>query len=262
MTTGSAVTTGTAVTAASIPERLIRASRRLAREAGGLRFGSPVGYVYNPLLYARQPHEAYITRFASTRKRVVFLGMNPGPWGMAQTGVPFGAIPMVRDWLGIHGPVKAPGGGHPRVAVKGFDCPRREVSGMRLWGFLRDEFRSPEVMAREMFVSNYCPLMFLDEDGRNLTPDRIGRLDQPRLFQACDRFLREVLDALHPQWLVGVGLFAEGRARAVVEGAGLPVKVTSVPHPSPANPRSQKDWPGQAASALVRAGVWRAGRIT
>ncbi len=237
----------------------MRASRRLARDAGGLRFGSPVACVYNPLLYARQPHEAYIARFASTRKRVVFLGMNPGPWGMAQTGVPFGAVPMVRDWLGIHGPVKAPSGGHQRVAVKGFDCPRREVSGMRLWGFLREEFRSPEAMARELFVSNYCPLMFLDEDGRNVTPDRIGRADQPDLFAACDRFLLEVLDALKPEWLVGVGLFAEGRGRAAVEAAGLPLKVTSIPHPSPANPKSQRDWPGQAAAALARAGVWPPG---
>jgi single-strand selective monofunctional uracil DNA glycosylase len=249
------------VTAASISQRLIRASRRLARDTVGLSFGSPVGCVYNPLLYARQPHEAYVARFASTRKRVVFLGMNPGPWGMAQTGVPFGAVPMVRDWLGIHGPVKAPEGGHPRIVVRGFDCPRREVSGMRLWGFFRDEFRSAEAMSREMFVANYCPLLFLDDDGRNLTPDRIRRADQPPLFQACDLHLREVIEALRPQWLVGVGLFAEGRARAVVQGAGLSVKVVSIPHPSPANPRSQKDWPGQAAAALVRAGVWHAGRI-
>lgn len=241
---------------ADISEGLIRASRRLARDADSLRFGSPVRYVYNPLVYARQPHELYIARFASTRKRVVFLGMNPGPWGMAQTGVPFGAIPMVSDWLGIRGPVKVPAGGHPRVMVKGFECPRREVSGMRLWGFLRSEFGSAEAMARELFVSNYCPLLFLDEDGRNVTPDRIGRADQPDLLRACDRCLLEVIDALQPEWLVGVGLFAEGRLRAVVEKAGLPAKVASIPHPSPANPRSQKNWAGQAAAALANAGVW------
>ena len=34
-------------------------------------------------------------------KRVVFLGMNPGPFGMAQVGVPFGEVAAVRDWLRI-----------------------------------------------------------------------------------------------------------------------------------------------------------------
>jgi single-strand selective monofunctional uracil DNA glycosylase len=239
-----------------VSERLVRAARRLARDADALQFGSPVRYVYNPLAYARRPHEAYLARFAATRKRVVFLGMNPGPWGMVQTGVPFGAIPMVAEWLGIREPVQAPAGGHPRVAVTGFDCARREVSGMRLWGFLRDTYGTVEAMAREMFVSNYCPLLFLDDEGRNLTPDRIGRADQPGLFRACDRHLREVIDALQPEWLVGVGLFAAGRAHAVVEEEGLSIKVAAIPHPSPANPKSQRDWPGQAGAALRAAGVW------
>ena len=236
--------------------RLVQASRRLSREVDALRFSSPVGFVYNPLRYARRPHEAYLLRYAATRKRVVLLGMNPGPWGMAQTGVPFGAIPMASGWLGLREPVQALAGGHPRVPVKGFDCTRSEVSGMRLWGFLRDSYGTPQAMARELFVANYCPLLFLDPDGRNLTPDRISRADQPALFAACDRHLRAVVETLEPDWLVGVGLFAEGRARTVVQEAGLAPRVASIPHPSPANPRSQKDWPGQAAAALRAAGVW------
>ena len=237
-------------------DRLVQASRRLSREVDALRFSGPVGFVYNPLRYARRPHEAYLLRYAATRKRVVLVGMNPGPWGMAQTGVPFGAIPIVGDWLGIREPVLPPAGGHPRVPVKGFDCTRSEVSGMRLWGFLRDTYGTAQAMARELFVANYCPLLFLDHDGRNLTPDRISRVDQPPLFAACDRHLEEVVEALEPDWLVGVGLFAVSRARAVVQQAGLAPRVASIPHPSPANPRSQKDWPGQAVAALRAAGVW------
>ena len=239
-----------------VPVLLVRASRRLAREVGGLSFGRPVGWVYNPLIYARRPHEAYLQRYAATHKRVVLVGMNPGPWGMAQTGVPFGAISMVSGWLGIREPVRPFAGAHPRVPVTGFDCARSEVSGMRLWGFMRDTYGTPEAMAAELFVANYCPLLFLDDDGRNLTPDRINRRDQPPLFAACDRHLRAVVEALRPEWLVGVGLFAEGRARSVVEEAGSAIKVTSILHPSPANPRSQKDWPGQVAAALRAAGVW------
>jgi single-strand selective monofunctional uracil DNA glycosylase len=243
----------------AISRRLLTASRRLARDAGALRFGPPVGFVYNPLSYARECHEAYLSKYAAGPKRVVFLGMNPGPWGMTQTGVPFGEISAVRDWLGIHGEVGAPGHGHPRVPVRGFDCTRGEVSGKRLWGFFRGTFGTAERFALENFVSNYCPLMFLDEAGRNVTPDRISRRDQAALFALCDRFLSIVIDSLRPRWLVGIGLFAERRLRAVLEKPGhAGVRVMSITHPSPANPRSQKDWAGQAAAALEREGVWKA----
>ena len=242
----------------AIVRHLLTASRRLAREAGALRFGPPVSWVYNPLTYARECHEAYLSRYAAGTKRVVFLGMNPGPWGMTQTGVPFGEITAVRDWLGIRGDVGAPAREHPRVPVRGFDCARSEVSGRRLWGLFQEAFGSAERFTRENFVSNYCPLMFLDEAGRNVTPDRISRQDQAALFAVCDRFLSVVIDALRPRWLVGIGLFAERRLRAVLEKPGYEeIKVTSITHPSPANPRSQYNWAGQAAAALEKEGVWK-----
>ncbi|MDX1649779.1 MAG: single-stranded DNA-binding protein, partial [Myxococcota bacterium] len=79
--------------------KLKAASRRLCRDLEGLSFGPPVTHVYNPLLYARRSWERYLERFGGGRRRVVFLGMNPGPFGMAQTGVPFGSVAFVRDWL-------------------------------------------------------------------------------------------------------------------------------------------------------------------
>lgn len=215
-------------------------------------------YVYNPLIYARAPYEDYIARYASAPKRVVFVGMNPGPWGMAQTGVPFGEVSAVRGWLQVSGAVRAPPGTHARVPVRGFDCPRSEVSGRRLWGFFRETFDTAARFAVDTFVSNYCPLMFLDDAGKNVTPDHIARPDQAVLFPACDRFLSVLIDVLSPEWLVGVGLFAEKRIRAVLERfphAGT--RVTSITHPSPANPRSQKDWPGQVRAALEKEGVWQ-----
>jgi single-strand selective monofunctional uracil DNA glycosylase len=238
--------------------RLVEATRILARDAGKRRFAPPVCYVYNPLDYARAPHEAYLARYADTPKRVIFLGMNPGPWGMAQTGVPFGEISAVRDWLQISGTIAAPAGTHPRVAVRGFDCPRSEVSGRRLWGLFREAFGTAERFAAETFVSNYCPLMFLDDTGRNITPDRIGRQDQAALFALCDRFLSVLVDVLQPEWLIGVGKFAEQRIRAVLQRSqGTSVQVTAIMHPSPANPRSQKDWAGQVRASLEKEGVWR-----
>jgi single-strand selective monofunctional uracil DNA glycosylase len=237
--------------------RLLTASRALARDAGKLRFSPPVSYVYNPLVYARAPHDSYLARYAKAPKRVIFVGMNPGPWGMAQTGVPFGEVSAVRDWLGISGAVRVPNDAHPRVAVRGFECTRSEVSGRRLWGLFQETFGSSERFARDNFVSNYCPLMFLDDAGKNVTPDRISRPDQAVLFRLCDRFLSVMIDVLRPEWLVGVGAFAERRIRAVMESSpNVGARITSITHPSPANPRSHKDWAGQARAALKKEGVW------
>lgn len=238
------------------PTPLIRALRRHAIEVDRLRFSAPVAFVYNPLVYARQPAERYVARFAAGRVQVVFLGMNPGPWGMAQTGVPFGEIAVVRDWLGITGSVTAPTIVHPRVPVRGFDCPRSEVSGRRLWGLMRDLFGDARELARHWFVGNYCPLLFLDEAGRNITPDKLARADRAALFPVCDRFLTEMLRALHPRWAVGVGAFARQRLEAIAPALGI--EVASIPHPSPASPAANRGWAPQAKAALRSAGIWEA----
>jgi single-strand selective monofunctional uracil DNA glycosylase len=233
---------------------LIRAMRRLAREADRLRFAPPVRFVYNPLLYAREPAERYVSLYAAGRKDVVFLGMNPGPWGMAQTGVPFGEVEAMRDWLRIEGRVSAPAAVHPRVPVRGFDCPRSEVSGRRLWGLMHERFGDAREFARHWFVANYCPLLFLDATGRNITPDKLVQPDRAVLFPICDRFLAILLSTLRPHWAVGVGSFARQRLEAVAPALG--VEVASITHPSPANPVANRGWVRQARAALRSRGIW------
>jgi single-strand selective monofunctional uracil DNA glycosylase len=240
----------------AVPE-LIPAMRRLAREAGRMRFGPPARYVYNPLVYAREPAERYVETYATRGDGVVFLGMNPGPWGMAQTGVPFGEVAAVRDWLGIEGRVSAPAVEHPRVPVRGFGCPRSEVSGRRLWGLARERFGDARNMIGHWFVANYCPLLFLDGEGRNLTPDKLGATDRAALFPMCDRYLATVLATLRPRWAVGVGAFA--RQRLEVVAGPLGIEVTSILHPSPASPAANRGWARQARAALRAAGIWQAG---
>ncbi|MBN1838257.1 MAG: single-stranded DNA-binding protein, partial [Spirochaetales bacterium] len=149
-------------------------------------------YVYNPLQYARRPHEAYLTLYGGSRKRVVFVGMNPGPWGMAQTGVPFGEVGIVRDWLRIQRPVERPPAEHPKRPVAGFATLRSEASGRRLWGLVRERFRTPQAFFVEHFVDNYCPLLFLDGAGHNLTPDKLRAPDRERLYPPCDEHMRRV----------------------------------------------------------------------
>lgn len=232
------------------PEQI---AKRLVGDVGGLSFGPPVAYVYNPLVYAARSHAAYLRRFASGPKEVLLVGMNPGPWGMAQTGVPFGDVTMVRDWMGIEARVEAPERTHPKRPVEGFDCGRSEVSGTRLWGWARDRFGDADAFFARFFVWNYCPLSFLEESGRNRTPDKLPKAEQQPLFEACDRALAALVDTLAPQWVIGVGKFAEDRAKAALKGDAP--KLGRILHPSPASPAANRGWAEAAEADFAKYGI-------
>jgi single-strand selective monofunctional uracil DNA glycosylase len=235
------------------PSPLIRISRALSTACSKLSFGAPVTHVYDPLRYARVPHEQYLSRFGGGPKEALFLGMNPGPFGMAQTGVPFGDVAMVRDFLGLSGPVKKPPREHPARPIEGFDCPRAEVSGTRVWGWVRDRFVTPEAFFVRFFVVNYCPLVFMEKSGLNRTPDKLPAHERAPLFAACDRALRAIVDELRPALVIGVGTFAEGRAKEALKGHD--VRVATILHPSPASPRANRGWAAAAEAELLEAGV-------
>ena len=230
---------------------LIAAARDLSAALGKMRFAPPVTHVYNPLDYARDTHERYLRRYGDGPKRVVFLGMNPGPFGMVQTGVPFGEVAAVRDWLRLEGPVGQPERTNPKRPVEGFACTRSEVSGRRLWGLFQERFGLAEAFFAEHFVANYCPLAFFDE-GRNLTPDKLPAAEQEPLLAACDAHLRALVAALEPEWIIGVGGWAEARAREASSG----VRIGRILHPSPANPAANRGWSQTASQQLVDLGVW------
>lgn len=228
--------------------RLVEISRRLAGEVDALRFAPPVAYVYDPLTYARGPHEAYLERYGRPPKEVVLLGMNPGPFGMAQTGVPFGDPRMVREWLGVEGPVGRPPREHDKRPVLGFASTRSEVSGTRLWGWARDRFGTPERFFARFFVVNYCPLVFMEESGKNRVPEKLPASEREPLFAACDRALAGTIRALSPKVVIGVGKFAEDRARAVL---GDSVRIGRILHPSPASPLANNGW-AESVDAQLR----------
>jgi single-strand selective monofunctional uracil DNA glycosylase len=233
---------------------VIDAALRLASDTGSLVFGEPTHLVYHPLRYAWEPHRAYLTRFASHPVKVLFMGMNPGPWGMAQTGVPFGEIAAVRDWMGIRAPVHQPPTVHPARPITGFDTTRSEVSGRRLWGLFIERFGSPEAFFENHFVLNYCPLVFMEASGRNRTPDKLPASETEPLHAACDLHLRTVVGLLRPQWLIGVGKFAAERAAIALQG--MDVGIDWILHPSPASPAANRDWAGLARSRLEKCGIW------
>ncbi len=233
---------------------LSRLADALAAELSPLRFAEPITHVYNPRVYARACYTQYIERWGTARPReVLLLGMNPGPFGMVQTGVPFGEVAMVRDFVGVCGEVERPRREHHKRPVTGFACTRSEVSGARLWGWARQRFGTAERFFARFFVYNYCPLAFMEESGRNFTPDKLPRAEREALYAACDRALLGAVQYLSPRVVVGVGAFAEERARAAL--AGVDVTIGRILHPSPASPLANRGWAAGVEEGLLALGV-------
>jgi single-strand selective monofunctional uracil DNA glycosylase len=243
----------TAAVGRAVHQCLVESALRLAEAVDKLTFSPPVDRVYNPLRYAWAGHAAYLERFGCTRKRVVWVGMNPGPWGMAQTGVPFGEVAAVKDWMGIDVPVQKPVPEHVMRPVDGFSCKRSEVSGRRLWGFFAEAYPDAASFFSDQFVLNYCPLLFMEDSGRNRTPDKLPSAESEPLYRICDAHLRAVLIGLQPEWVIGLGKFAAARARAAVPDGNF--KVEWVLHPSPASPAANRDWAGQVRMKLASIGL-------
>jgi single-strand selective monofunctional uracil DNA glycosylase len=232
---------------------LIAAARELSARVEALAFAPPVSHIYNPLAYAWAPHELYLRRYAAGRKKLIFVGMNPGPFGMVQCGVPFGEIAAVRDWMGIEADIAQPALSNPKRPIEGFACTRSEVSGRRLWGLFQTRFGSAEAFFAEHFVANYCPLAFFDH-ARNLTPDKLPANEAAPLYAACDAHLRQVVAALGVEWVIGIGGFAEARAAQALAGSG--VRIGRILHPSPASPAANRGWAEAATRQLQGLGLW------
>ncbi|MCY4284915.1 MAG: hypothetical protein OXC65_06160 [Thiotrichales bacterium] len=233
--------------------RIVSIARTLARRTDALAFAAPVTHVYNPLQYAWAPHRAYLVRYGAGSPAILMLGMNPGPFGMAQTGVPFGDVEITRDWLGIRDRVARPQVEHPKRPITGFGCARAEVSGRRLWGWAQSRFGVPEHFFERFFVWNYCPLCFMEDSGRNRTPDKLPAAERAPLYEACDAALTQVVRALGARHVVGIGRFAADRARIAL--AETDVTVSSAPHPSPASPLANRGWATVFERALADAGI-------
>ena len=238
----------------NVSTNIAAAARQLSTTCSALNFSEPVTHVYNPLEYAWAAHEQYISRAAIGKKKVVFLGMNPGPFGMAQTGVPFGEVAAVRDWIGINVEIGKPSKEHPNRPIEGLVCKRSEVSGRRLWGLFAEHFDSANEFFQDHFIANHCPLVFMEETGRNRTPDKLPTSEASPLMEACDSHLRKVVEILEPDWLVAVGGFAEKRAKIAL--SNLKVSIGKILHPSPASPAANRGWAEQATKQMRAQGIW------
>jgi len=233
-----------------VVERLIEAAARLRDDVTpmGKKLVSEgrIDVCYNPLNYAWDVHEEYLRRMGGSGAKTVVLGMNPGPHGMGQMGIPFAATSVVRDLLGITNiSVKQPDNPDDRRPVIGLEYHKEEVSGTRLWGLLNDQYGDAQTIASRVFLVNHCPLMlFSGPRAANITPDKVGGSTAKALLERCDEHLVEVVSVLGANRVIGVGKFAESRARAAL--AEKSIEVIGCWHPSPASPLANRnggaDW--------------------
>lgn len=242
----------------SVGDQLLALEAKLAQELAILQYPDPVEYVYNPIEYAVIPHTQYVKSYADkSPKPILFLGMNPGPWGMAQTGVPFGEVDMVKNWLAIHGQVGQPLRQHPKRVIEGFSCKRREVSGQRFWTLFKNVCGTPQKFAEKCLVYNHCPLIFMGKTGKNLTPPDMPLQTRNKVMALCDEALCKIIELYEVKEIVGLGRFAEARARKVLQENGMvkDVKVHFLIHPSPASPAANAGWDSLARESLEKSGI-------
>ncbi|MGY8752464.1 MAG: uracil-DNA glycosylase family protein [Phycisphaerales bacterium] len=235
----------------AMSKRLIAITRELSRGVDALSFSEPVSYVYNPLVYAWKSHRAFLNTYGNEKDRVLLIGMNPGPWGMVQTGVPFGEVDSVRDFLGINEKVSQPKRVHPKRPVLGFDCQRSEVSGRRVWEWAKERYGTADNFFEHFFVLNYCPLCFMEEGGKNRTPDKLHPDERDSVFAVCDVALRKFVKALEPSKIVGIGGFAKKRT---IKTLGRD-DIETILHPSPASPMANRGWAPQIEKQFEAMGV-------
>ncbi len=242
--------------ATTFSDQVLAATAKLSDEVDSLSFAPPVAHVTNPLDYARELHESWVRSWGASPRRILLMGMNPGPWGMAQTGVPFGEVAAVRDWLCLEGEVRQPAAAHPKRPVLGLASERSEVSGRRLWGLFADRFGKPAAFFAEHFVINYCPLVFVEAGGRNRTPDKLPAGEAAPLFAACDARLLRLIELYDPKWVVGVGAFARKKLELLLAERSDAPRIGQILHPSPASPAANRGWAEAAERQFLEQGIW------
>ena len=210
-------------------------------------------YVTNPLDYAWEYHHSYLSQYGGLGAKTLLLGMNPGPFGMAQCGVPFGATKVAKNFLNISGRIHDPKNRHPKRPIEGLDFQRQEVSGTRLWGLLEEIWKDPITIHQNVFLVNHCPLLLLGESGRNITPANISGPAVNKLLKLCDKHLKETVESLGITRVVGIGKYAEKRAKMAF--SGMDIVVDTCWHPSPASPLANRndgaDWRENVTNALL-----------
>ncbi|CAG9789212.1 unnamed protein product, partial [Diatraea saccharalis] len=169
--------------------------------------------IYNPTIYARHTFEKYVCKYCNTKKQIVYFGMNPGPWGMSQTG----------------------------------------ISGKRFWGLFKDLCDTPENFFNTSFVYNYLPQQWMKSNGCNITPADFKMMEMEPLFEICDPIFIRVLELYDVKTIVAIGKFCEVRAHRALKKylPDHSIQVVYLPHPSPRSVNNN-NWDQKARDHLKK----------
>jgi len=223
---------------------------RAALPAAGLKAVAAI----DPTSYAFGNYTRFMQLAASGPRLALFVGMNPGPHGMAQTGIPFGDVDTARVLLGGADTID-PLPGLRAASGAAWDCKglayhRGEQSGMRLWSALSQLCGSPQAALERCCIVNYCPLYMVGPELENITPSDLPRRhDITRALEAaCDEHLRQLVLGLEVKTVLSFGSYAHASARRAL--SGFPVDFYTTPHPSPRR-GSAAEWIASALPLLA-----------
>lgn len=212
-------------------------------------------FIYNPLEYCLDPFIQYLEK-GGEKRDIVFLGMNPGPFGMMQNGIPFGASNFVNNYLNIEKDFDKQKieKEHPKYKIIGKNIERQEISGTKLWGLIQSFYPDSNTFLENQIVLNYLQLAILDkEKGKNITPDKLNKDVRTKIENICDNQLREILDILESKVLIGVGKYSYDSLLRVKKNE----KVIKINHPSPLNARYFKTWTEDTKKLLIDENIWK-----
>jgi|SRR5690554_6140855 len=241
----------------SFKKQLLERTKKFSNEVEQLSF-SFGGFIYNPLNYGWANHSEYLLNYVNHKPKAFFLGMNPGPFGMAQTAVPFGEVDFVTNWMKLTNQINKPPKEHPNRPVLGLETTRSEVSGKRLWSFFSHRYPIASNFFSLYCVMNYCPLVFVDggKTGKNIIPEKLPKEERIELEVVCDNYLDDMLSLIEPENLVGIGRYAEKKLAEATNRLELKTSVTTILHLSPSNPLANRDWEGIVTKQLEDAKLW------
>jgi len=193
--------------------------------------------VINPLEYLWLQYGYYTSCYHNQYPRAMIIGMNPGPKGMSQTGIPFGSpniIPSILPNKSLFNEIRDNEGSpvsSPHRRITGPSNTTVEVSGNRLWSALIKRYGDFKSITSEIFVDNICPLLFLcgKNGSKNLTPDKLTPSPAKIiLIRLCTERLQKIYQCLgEPSNIVALGRWSH----KFLEKMFPKVRVTYILHP-------------------------------
>jgi len=261
----------------TVADQILAASDRLSERLAAL---PPVGdlVALDPTRYCRSAWAAYL-QMAARLGCVLVVGMNPGPHGMAQTGVPF-TDPWIVDELDLQAPrADVPPADIPAVGswrhrshrARGVLGSKREESAKRLWPLLR-EICAPYAavgpsadkiaeatrrVCNEVLLVNALPICWLDPAGKNVSAEQVEKRAPAQVREGLrdlvNEWLQAVADILRPAAVIGVGRWAREFVTDldVDHFVEIPFR-DGIKHPSP-SAGSEAAWRAEAEPILRRA---------